>query len=82
MERLTDRVRAQKLKDNADKLKAAGFAVSPDHELYIKLAEYEDAEEMRERAQWLKENPVINRPLDEARLKELYKDYKQGKDGF
>ena len=45
MERLTDRVRAQKLKDNADKLKAAGFAVSPDHELYIKLAKYEDAEE-------------------------------------
>lgn len=45
MERLTDRVRAQKLKDNADKLKAAGFAVSPDHELYIRLAEYENAEE-------------------------------------
>ena len=79
MERLTDRVRAQKLKDNADKLKAAGFAVSPDHELYIRLAEYENAEEMREREQWLKENPVINRPMDEARL---YKDYKQGKDGF
>lgn len=82
MKRLTDRVRAQKLKDNADKLKAAGFAVSPDHELYIKLAEYENAEEEKQESeQCLKENAVI-RPLDEARLKELYKDYKQGKDGF
>ena len=46
MERLTERVRAQKIKDNADKLKAAGFAVSPDHELYLRLAEYENAEEI------------------------------------
>ena len=45
MDRLTDRVRAQKIKENADKLRAAGVAVSPDHELYIRLAEYENAEE-------------------------------------
>lgn len=45
MERLTDRTRAQKIKENADKLRAAGVAVSPDHELYIRLAEYENAEE-------------------------------------
>lgn len=45
MERLTDRIRAQKIKENADKLRAAGVAVSPDHELYIRLAEYENAEE-------------------------------------
>lgn len=47
MERLTDRTRAQKIKENADKLKAAGVAVSPDHELYIRLAEYENAEELQ-----------------------------------
>ena len=45
MDRLTDRVRAQKIKENADKLRTAGVAVSPDHELYIRLAEYENAEE-------------------------------------
>ena len=45
MERLTDRIRAQKIKENADKLRTAGVAVSPDHELYIRLAEYENAEE-------------------------------------
>lgn len=46
MERLTDRTRAQKIKENAEKLRAAGVAVSPDHELYIRLAEYENAEEV------------------------------------
>ena len=49
MERLTDRTRAQKIKENADKLRAAGVAVSPDHELYIRLAEYENAEEVTAR---------------------------------
>lgn len=45
MERLTDRKRAQTLKDNAEKLEAAGFAVESSHKIYIRLAEYEDAEE-------------------------------------
>lgn len=47
MERLTDRKRAQTLKDNAEKLKAVGFAVESSHAIYIKLAEYEDADELK-----------------------------------
>ena len=47
MERLTDRKRAQTLKDNAEKLEAAGFAVESSHKIYIRLAEYEDAEELQ-----------------------------------
>lgn len=82
MERLTDRKTAAALKENCEKLQAAGFAVDMSNLRYIKLAEYEDEEEMREHMQWLKENPVINRPMDQERRKELYKDWKQGKDGF
>lgn len=46
MERLTDRKRAQTLKDNAEKLEAAGFAVESSHAIYIRLAEYEDREQL------------------------------------
>lgn len=45
MERLTDRKRAQTLKDNAEKLEAAGFAVESSHKIYIRLSAYEDAEQ-------------------------------------
>ena len=45
MERLTDRTRAQKIKENADKLRAAGVAVETAHAEYIRLSAYEDAEE-------------------------------------
>lgn len=46
MERLTDRKTAAALKENAEKLQAAGFAVDMSNLRYIKLAEYEDAEEL------------------------------------
>lgn len=59
MERLTDRKTAAALKENAEKLQAAGFEVDISNLRYIKLAEYEDAEELQERFQWLKENPCI-----------------------
>jgi hypothetical protein len=50
MERLTDRKTAAALKENAEKLQAAGFAVDISNLRYIKLAEYEDAEEFIEMA--------------------------------
>lgn len=46
MERLTDRKTAAVLKENAEKLQAAGFAVDISNLRYIKLAEYENAEEL------------------------------------
>lgn len=48
MERLTDRKTAADLKANAEKLRAAGLEPSEIDKRYIKLAEYEDAEEFIE----------------------------------
>ena len=45
MKRLTDRKTAEAVKANAEKLQAAGFEVSISDLRYIKLAEYENAEE-------------------------------------
>ena len=70
MERLTDRTRAQKIKENADKLRAAGVAVSPDHELYIRLAEYENAEEISARRKE-KCKEILNYYGAESQLREL-----------
>lgn len=49
MQRLTDKRTAEALKQNADGLKAKGFDVPIDDLRYIKLAEYENEEERRER---------------------------------
>lgn len=45
MERLTDRATAEALKANAEKLRAAGLEPSEMDKRYMKLAEYENAEE-------------------------------------
>ena len=45
MNRLTDRKTAEAVKANAEKLQAAGFEPSISDLIYIKLAEYENAEE-------------------------------------
>lgn len=45
MERLTDRATAEALKANAEKLRAAGLEPSEMDKRYIKLAEYENADE-------------------------------------
>lgn len=45
MKRLTDRKTAKAVKANTEKLQAAGFEVSISDLRYIKLAEYENAEE-------------------------------------
>ena len=50
MKRLTDRRVAKALKHNADGLKAKGFDVPIDDLRYIKLAEYENEEERKERS--------------------------------
>lgn len=49
MKRLTDRRVAEALRDNAEGLTAKGFDVPIDDLRYIKLAEYENEEERRER---------------------------------
>ena len=49
MKRLTDKRTAEALRKNAEGLKAKGFDVPIDDLRYIKLAEYEDEEERRER---------------------------------
>ena len=49
MKRLTDKRTAEALKHNADGLKAKGFDVPIDDLRYIKLAEYENEEERKER---------------------------------
>lgn len=46
MKRLTDRKIAAELKANADGLRAAGIEPTISDQRYIKLAEYEDAEEL------------------------------------
>lgn len=49
MKRLTDKRTAKALKHNADGLKAKGFDVPIDDLRYIKLADYENEEERKER---------------------------------
>jgi hypothetical protein len=46
---LTDRKTAEAVKANAKKLQAAGFEVSISDLRYIKLAEYENEEEIKEK---------------------------------
>jgi hypothetical protein len=48
MGRLTDRKTAAAIKENCEKLQAAGFAVDMSNLRYIKLAAYENAEELIE----------------------------------
>jgi hypothetical protein len=50
MIRLTDKRTAEALKHNADGLTAKGFDVPIDDLRYIKLAEYENEEERKERS--------------------------------
>ena len=47
--RLTDRKTAEAVKSNAEGLKRAGFEPSISDMIYIKLAEYENAEEDAEK---------------------------------
>lgn len=47
MERLTDKRTAQQVRENAAGLIAAGFEPSISDLRYIKLADYEDEEELR-----------------------------------
>lgn len=49
MQRLTDKRTAEALKHNADGLKAKGFEPPMEHQRYIKLADYENEEERKER---------------------------------
>ena len=46
MQRLTDRRTAEALKSNAEKLREKGFDIPISDQRYIKLADYEDAEEI------------------------------------
>ena len=48
MERLTDRARAAVLKDIITRMEAGGFEVAEENKIYVKLAEYENAEEFIE----------------------------------
>lgn len=45
MERLTDRRTAEAVRENIEKLRAAGIEPSVSDVRYVKLAEYENAEE-------------------------------------
>lgn len=67
MERLTDRKTAADLKENAEKLRAAGVEPNISDLRYIKLAEYENEEETQEREQWPKENPFLAKRFLETR---------------
>lgn len=51
MQRLTDKRTAEALKHNTAGLMAKGFDVPIDDLRYIKLADYEDEQERRERTQ-------------------------------
>ena len=43
--RLTDRTRAAALKDIIDRMEAGGYEVAEENRIYVKLAEYENADE-------------------------------------
>ena len=45
MERLTDRRTAEQVRENIEKLRAAGFEPSVSDVRYVRLAEYENKEE-------------------------------------
>lgn len=45
MERLTDRARAACLKAIITRMEAGGFEVAEENKIYVKLVEYENAEE-------------------------------------
>ena len=49
MKRLTERKVAETLRRNAEKLREKGFEPTMEHLRYIKLADYENEEERRER---------------------------------
>lgn len=49
MKRLTERKVAKTLRRNAKMLRAKGFEPPMEHQRYIKLADYENEEERRER---------------------------------
>ena len=51
MQRLTDKRTAETLRHNAEGLLAKGFEVSIDDLRYIRLSDYEDEQERRERTQ-------------------------------
>ena len=51
MQRLTDSRTASALRHNAEGLRAKGFEVPIDDLRYIKLADYEEEQERRERTQ-------------------------------
>lgn len=67
MERLTDRKTAADLKTNYEGLRAAGMPRDMATERYIKLAEYENQEELEKGERWTKENPYLIK-LFEAEL--------------
>lgn len=48
MQRLTDRARAAALKEIIDRMEAGGYEIAEENRIYIKLAEYENAEEFIE----------------------------------
>ena len=45
MKRLTDRKRAAELKAIITRMESGGFEVAEENKIYVKLAEYENAEE-------------------------------------
>jgi hypothetical protein len=45
MQRLTDRARAAALKVIIDRMEAGGYEIAEENKIYVKLAEYENAEE-------------------------------------
>ena len=55
MERLTDRRTAEQVRENIEKLRAAGFEVSIGDLRYVKLAEYENKEEEEENGRLYKQ---------------------------
>lgn len=58
MARLTDRARAAALKDIITRMEAGGYEVAEENKIYVKLAEYENAEEFIEMAT---HTPVLSR---------------------
>lgn len=51
MKRLTERKVAETLRRNAEKLREKGFEPPMEHQRYVKLADYENEEERKERTQ-------------------------------
>ena len=73
--RLTDRARATELKTIIDRMEAGGFEVAEENKIYVKLAEYENAEEFIEMAT---HTPALSRQtvaFKTALENGKYKDY-------